>query len=400
MANAQNLMGLGMPGGLANEIASQMGSGGSLGATWRLAANKNWPISYFTAVKQLMSYTVHQARVPMTSLKLVDSNWRFFSGTETANPSSNTIRASLEYPVGSTPVMFTWSGSTTGTNPSGSDLESDELFIGATIPVGGSFVIRKWMSNPTGCNLAQSPAPGDTTTWSGTTVADQTAGGTVAATDATNIGPPSAILSFHNGISVGVVGDSKVFGSNDLTAYNTTTQLRTRGQYNRALWTNYPFVSFGTPGETAAQFTATNAARRIAFINKYCTHVICEHGINGFTTSAAMYTLVQAIWTIFRNLGKKVYAGTLTPNTTGAFVLADGSDQTAAANSAEIVVYNTLLLNQDITDGVVDIASLAQNAADPQKWKAPGYTTDGLHETSLANQIYSRSLVLRPGFLV
>ncbi len=84
---------------------------------------------------------------------------------------------------------------------------------------------------------------------------------------------------------------------------------------------------------------------------------------------------------------------TVAPNTSGAWTLANGSDQTPAANTAQRLLYNTWVRNNVLgVDGFFDTVGPSKLTADENRWNADGtaakYTGDGLHETAFANQQY------------
>lgn len=377
----------GGPASAASNSATPVAASGP--ATWRNVSNKVVQQGgVFSSQKQVSSTTAHVNFQDVTALKVVDSNWGTSAGQDTLSGGDSTVSVTIEYPLGTTPQRFLFSGQATGTNTNGSDLESDALTLAVPIPKNTPYKIHRFITNPNGLFLpgGLTTAEGDSCRFAASGLTDVTGnigGQTGSSTDTIHISPPSAILALHNGVSVAGVGDSRFAGVNDNTVDATKYPTGEIGRLMRPL---YPYIQFGCAGENQTQFRTANVPRRIAFVGKYCTHVVVEHAINGFSTNAAAQTNVGAIWTIFTNLGLKVYHTTTPPRTSGAYAATDGSDQVEATAADELEAWNVYLRTVPAPlTGVIDIAPIVTLAGNPKKWKAPGYTTDGLHESTLAN---------------
>lgn len=338
---------------------------------------------------QAQTRSRHRAAVNIISLKLWLPNWWIFGGgNETGTNSALTITASIEFPAGTfTQVKF--SGSATGSIPDLSTLVSDAVSI--NIPAGSFFFVRCWISSTTGFPFFQHNAGVDTANGEACTfsasggVVDQTLGGTVVNTLNGVMYTPVAIVGTTNQPSIGCLGDSRTFGQND--SYSGTSG--DLGEVARSIGPSFAYINGGTPSDQANSFKNSHALRLPVFQN--CSHWVCEYGIvdlNGATPASALLTTLQTIWALKGN-PSRVFQTTLPPITTGAWTLANGSDQTPATWEAQRVSLNTSIrAGQTGFNTFFEIANQDEPSQNAGKWIANGtpgfWTADGIHESNAA----------------
>jgi hypothetical protein len=104
---------------------------------------------------------------------------------------------------------------------------------------------------------------------------------------------------------------------------------------------------------------------------------------------------LQADQTTIKNKTPNIphYLCTVYPDSTGAWNLADGSDQTVSGHLAELIAYNTWIRSGGAVAagfaGYFEVADFNEMAPrNSGKWKADGttskYTSDGLHGSTFA----------------
>ena len=103
----------------------------------------------------------------------------------------------------------------------------------------------------------------------------------------------------------------------------------------------------------------------------------------GNRTSAQVLADIGAFSKIFPS--KSLINSTIPPATSSTDAWATVANQTADANSAAWQAVNTAIAAGVAGYGaVIDVASATKDAVSTDKWKAPGFTTDGLHGTASA----------------
>jgi hypothetical protein len=249
-------------------------------------------------------------------VRVVYPNWYINgSNVETNLTSPSTYKVSIEYPIGGTPVVCTFSGVQTITAAAATPFVTTD-YCGPAMPNGALFRVRMLFTNVSGIPNAN----GNTTHFStlydfrefGTGAPDdKTAGGTL-----TNSGAAGGANFFPIGIvalttrpSVCIVGDSRAFGSYD-TPDDNTLDISPEG---RSIGPVFAYSDLGRSGTTAAQAT-TNYTNRASFINSYCSHVIDEYGVNDVTANTAAATIVgyratlAALWPNVVTFGETIPA--------------------------------------------------------------------------------------------
>lgn len=340
--------------------------------------------SFATAGVQTRS--MHFARDKIAKLKVGWGNWHHAQvAGELVGTADATMKASIEYPAGVF-HQLRWGGQTSVTISPGVTLATDWLPV--TIPRGAQFWIRRsWVGgNPQysddGGEGGPEPQIGDG--WQLTT-SDLTLSGSI--TQATSFcAYPLFVVAATTRASLAILGDSRQSGLGDLSADTSGNS----GEIAKALGGSYAYINFGLPSERAANFvTAGHFALRVA-VARYCSHVIGAHGFNDIAVDATALSTVQGYHqTIAAMLSPRpYYIPTIPPASNGAWAAADGSDQTInGALITRVNAYNAWVRGNPLGIRPVEVADYVELAPRGSgKWKAPGYTTDGTHETTFANQ--------------
>jgi hypothetical protein len=335
--------------------------------------------------KQIMTRSRHVCLTGLNALQLVFTNW---ISQESSIGASATITAAIEYPVGTfTQVLF--SGAAQGAIADQSYVVSDSCAV--SIPLGATFYVRNYYTNTAGitynangCNTSL----GESCTFAASGVVDQTMGGTVANTSGRIGYGPAAIIGQTRNPSFLILGDSRAYGVNDAA----TGADSSVGEITRSIADAYAYSNMSSSGAAAYILAAAGSAAKTAMLGAYFSHVISNFGVNDLTSRTAAQTItnLQLIKALYPS--KPFYQCTVAPKTTGAWTLADGSDQTVTAIEAQRVAMNTTLRNgaHGLT-GYFEVADQVESSRDSGKWIAPGYTTDGLHETATANGVIKTS---------
>jgi hypothetical protein len=340
-----------------------------------------------------MSRTFHYARQSLTSLQVVIPNFYVNPGVgETAIGAAATVTASIEYPAGTfTQVKF--SGSTSGTIANGSYIVSDPVAV--TIPNGAFFYTRIYFSNPDGipytyynANQTEDYNLGEATTF-GTSVTDQTMGGTVASTLETILVYPAAIIAPSQQPAICLVGDSRTMGYGDV-ANDVTGDIGTLARY---VGPNWAYINMGIYGDTVATAVSGSWTNRVA-LSAYCTHIIDAYGVNDLSggTSAATVAADRGLLEAKFSTSKIIYGTTIEPETTSTDDWETTTNQTVSSwHAAELSFNATVRSGLGSERNYIDISRML----DPtDSGKLPvitgtpyGCVVDGIHENNTADML-------------
>lgn len=339
---------------------------------WRAGATRaNVPYGFNNALATLQSRTAHFHRSAGNQIQVV--YWNGYVDT-TSNGSTYqelgtggtlTLTCGYETAGGAiTNVTFP------GTAASKGLLISNVITV-PTFASGDKFYLRPYQSNTSGCLYM--PVKADATLGDRLNfgAVDKSQSGTIGSDLAGYAYFPVAILTFNSLRSGFLGGTSRTFGFND-TPDGTTGDI---GELARGIGPLAPYCNAGVPGDTL-QIAAANYAVRATIANAYYTDTYIEHGVNDNAR-----TLLQKqtdLATIMGQITNRKRLITVSPNTVGAWTAADGSDQTN--NRADLAPWNTYLLTKP--NGAFachDVAADHTMAGQPGRWKAPGWTDDGLH---------------------
>jgi hypothetical protein len=353
------------------------------------------PTNRSTTNKQANARTSHIARDAITSLQIELGNWywvRSTTGPETAGGGNQTVSASIEYPEGEFTQVL-WSEAATRVIASGSQALSDAVAV--SIPKGARFWIRTFVNAVTAIVFSEGntgfkqidTANGEAYNYAASGLSDLTMGGTITDLGAVS-GPifvPQAIVAQTRLPSFLLIGDSRLWGFTD-NYNNGSVGL---GEVARNIGQAFGFINMGSAGDVYSAFNL-NSAHRVG-LKQYVSHVVIAGGINSLRSggsgqnksAATVLGELQTTIGLFTGV-EKVITCTVAPNTSGAWTLVNGSDQTLNANQAAIQTYNEAIrAGVANSDGFFELAAPLSHASVSQKWLATGavagITGDGLH---------------------
>lgn len=341
-----------------------------------------------------MARTFHYLRAPglVADLKIALPNFAAGGGSEVLTGGVLTAEVSVEYPVGEARAQCTFGGSTIGTAGADQPLLWSDCALATPIPDGALFFVYVSESNSVrlpynGPGLGGYPYAGGGDAIEQTNV-DKTSNGTVA-DQKIGIGLwPVAIWGLTSARTIGVLGDSRQVGVTDLDG-DATGNL---GEVQRALGQQYAIQNVAASGEQAAQFLDASAIRRSLLAPT--TTIIDALGINDVGRNGGYGSeWIKAKKAAVRDLFPQddYWSVTLPPESDGDFNVVGGQKPTAG-NSVRLEL-NTWIraLGGGIYSGFLDPCAVVEEG-DTGTWKVPGFTFDGVHETSAANTRYSFSL--------
>lgn len=324
------------------------------------------------------------------------------SGVTPSSTNSITIKASVEYGGSLYPLYF--SGSRTKTLATLETAFTDKL-AGLSIPKGATFYVRTYVSVNAGEKwprnfryMASTEGVASNQDYADVLTAcpsiAQMFGPLGVFGKKTGLGRGIAILgdSISMGFAVTAEGIGPFVASFDGTALGTT--------YGK----NVPYIHMGKTGERANQYEvlATKGIRD-TLIN-YCTHSAYQYGINDVRNNvslASMQTTALNNWQYLVDKKIKVWACTLTPNTTSTDSWATTTNQTLAnaAQNTVRVAYNDWLrtIPSPLLSGIIETADTCESSRNSGLWK-PSHTSDGLHPNSTGFAAYKA--VIDPNIFV
>jgi len=348
--------------------------------------------------KQLMSRSRHRAADAISSLQIKIPNWHvdFNVGGvlgETAVGAAATVTASIEYPAGTfTQVKF--AGSATGNIADGASLLSDPVTV--CIPQNAFFFVRFFYQNTAGIpyeDRGGDDAYGEAMTYAASGLTDQTMSGTVVQTTAGYRTGPTAIVAMTQRPAIMLLGASNVYGSTD-THDDSTGDI---GSLARSIGPSLAYINASLRGDLANYWINNGHAERLA-LKQYCSHVIVGLGRNDlFTGRTAVQTLadLQSIYALL--LDKPIYQVTLEPTSTSTDSWATTVNQTTAAWNGERVTLNASIRAVPAPlRNYIEIADIYETSRGSGIWKAPGYTSDGVHGGAVSNAAVRNSRTVEP----
>lgn len=393
--------------GLGTNIGLVAGAVQAFGGTpvpylGQIATRSYVPLTTNAGIPQSMARSKHIARDTITSLQIEIPNWYVNNTTfaETGVGASASVTASIEYPAATfTQVKF--SGIAAGTVPDLTTLRSDVLPI--AIPKGATFFVRIWRNCAGGIvftgSVAQDTSNGDFFRY-GSSITDQTMSGTITSSDTSNMAFPCAIIANTRMPACALTGDSRVAGLNDTFSDATGD----KGELARAIGPLMAYINMGVPSDQAQKFVASHARRQALLA--YVTTQVIEYGINDLATGGRSDAQIRADLLSIAGYapGKRNILCTMPPSTTGAWTLANGSDQTVKSFEASRVSNNDWRRTVPAGfNGCFEIADVVESSRNSGKWKADGtpakYTSDGVHESNFACQAIRDSGAIVPSLL-
>lgn len=360
---------------------------GDMGSIRQIATDAKTMDTINAAATQCFSRSHHRARDDISSMQIEFPNW-YATSAESAPGADATIYASVEYPLGSTPVRVYFGGMERGTIPDGGVLLSDTLSI--SIPDGAEFAVKTLYENSAG--ILTTVSKGDSSTErreNGTgALSDQTLTATQPSTLSTTIYAPSAIIGFSSKPAFFLVGDSKVAGSGD------TSGLEFKGELERTIGPRYAFITAGRSGASLSA-TVGSYVRRLA-LSSYCTHVVSQIGVNDIGAGRTSAQIVGDLETFSALFSQPFYQATITPRNTSTDGWATTVNQTVGANETErATLNNAIRAGVSGIAGHLEVADQVETSRNSGIWQA-GYTADGVHPTATGYQAIEDSEVADP----
>ena len=324
----------------------------------------------------------HFARAAVSALRLLCWNGRttwngVTYGSESGNGASMTIETAIEYPVG-TFTRIKWGGSNSGTIANNALAYSDYATV--SIPKGAKFFIHMYRvcAGGVGYNPLGNATSGDRYSHNGSSLVMS---GGVPNDFPGRTSSPLAILARTTARSVIFFGTSRTTGY-----YDTRDATGDIGGIIRSIGHKYGYINTGMSADRLSAFMANVNTARMAVAN-HVTDVIIDHGINDDQGT------IQANELSFAGMfpGRFVHGCTQAPVTTGAWTLADGSDQTV---SRDLSAHRAWLLGHPAPfTRIFDVNAVVALLGNEKKWHA-GYTDDGVHENATAfAAIYAAGIV-------
>lgn len=372
-------------GGVKLYIVSSSGSYlGVVATACRLPRNKDAAPS-----TQRSSRIQHFARAPMRGATFRYVN--YYAPTLTASGGTMTLRAAIEYPVG-TMTRLTFGGLDTAAVASGVHTTSDPLTI--DIPDGARFREWTWIENAAGALYFTSADNVDLSAV-GATVTDATGtGDTTGMTAGNKVYGATAIIGHTDKPSILILGDSRGAGS-AATGRRNANDL---GAVPIAISGAFGYTNLSVGGATLAQFAAAGA--NLTELAAYASHVVIHGGINDLnagTTAATLEGHVNSIASAFNPNGDKpVYVTTVEPYTTSTDAWETEANQTIwdATKNTQRLSYNSTVRGGGLVGlwGIIDVAAMVESTASPGKWAVPDLTDDGLHANRRGDFLASRAV--------
>lgn len=352
---------------------------------------------------QLLSRSRYIARNTITGPQFAWPNWMTVSnngGLETGTGGAATITAALEYNGVAYPM--TWDGATSVTV---ADLATSTLCdpIGVSIANGDAYFIRTYYTNASGiiCETGNSGAEaGDNANGEdyryATTGLTDTTNATGAITGGTSApqnryGP---ILHVANitAPSVLILGTSLQMGFRETSRGGLG--FGDKGIMSRCIGPYFGYANVAQGGASANNFLTAGRSDLRQALKKYFTHTVNDFPVNEILNEnvnapviASRLTRIAALFPDQAN-----FLTTTLPRTTGAWTLADGSDQTVYTVNSWATRRPAInaLIKAGIGGyaGFFDTSSAAELGSNSEKWFADGSASfmfapygspDGLH---------------------
>lgn len=344
---------------------------------------------------QSNSRSIHIARAPITTLGVDLANWFVTSAHsplgERGNGDIVTVRASLEYPLGTIVGQFTFSGSATGTIYDGTTLSSDAM-TGLNIPNGATFAIREWRQygpNANGVLICGSgmlqgmnATAGDCFEFAASGLSDRTGTpGSFTSSSSTLYSRPVAVWGSLDTPSYALIGDSRVVGAAD-----DGSQVLDLGETAPSIGALRGYSTLAFIGETLAGIQVSSGqgySMRASIIRKRATHIISNYGVNDCYQAVSPPNLQQIL--AYADWLRNLFPGHWFYNITIPGETLPGQPTESASASALLLVNQlngVLMSGLANNDGTFDVASVLQTPRTLGVWNnAAWVNADGIHET-------------------
>jgi hypothetical protein len=366
----------------------------------QVATASRVPSSFTATSTMMMSAAPQILRETVGQIKIIVPNFYVTtSGVETGPGSEATVTASIEYPLGSGFTQVLFNGSATGTIPNNDMLTSD--WVSISVPKDATFRVRIFYQNASGIIYVGDGwinTNGARAEFSTSGITDKTMGGSIASPGGGVYMPTVAVLGMTSKKTVLIAGDSRQEGVNDTG--DVTTAL---GEIPRCIGDTLAYICAATAGDRAS-FAKTNYVKRLTLAS-YCSNIISGYGRNDIYNGSNLAT-TQADHLAFRALfasTKPFDITTVIPDTTSTDSFATVANQsTVPVREPVRTAYNAWVRAGGISGvrntydlaSAIEVNSSGVLTTDGGFWPAPGYTTDGIHESQTANLQIKNSGIL------
>lgn len=346
--------------------------------------------------RYIVRNTVFGAQFSFPNFMLVSNN----GGLETGTGASSTFAAGLEY--GGSTYQHTWAGATSVVVP---DLSwspwTDPLPF--NLYEGDAYFHRTFYSNPNGIMIESGlsgaecgdSANGEGFRYALSGLTDQSTGtGALTAGTAANQHRFGPMMHVAN-----ITKPSIYIGTSSLNLGYRDTALGglgfgDKGIIARSLGPYFGYANFSQGGASVGNFLTAGRSTLRQQMMRYFSHIVIDGGVNDILNDNVDANTIAARLAAFATLfpDQQCWNTTVMPRTTGAWTLADGSDQTVYTTNnwhTRRPALNTLIRSGiNGFQGYFDVSAAVELPTDSAKWYADGtpyymfqpYTTpDGLH---------------------
>lgn len=306
----------------------------------------------------------------ITNVRAEFFNWALVSGTA----DTFTVRAAIEYAGVVYPLFF--AGRRSATVEVLGFAVSDPLPV--NIPAGATFYVRSHVSVAAGLKW-----PKNLVSTFETIGSDLTASGSVEVTTVTarQVFSPTAVLAGSSDVWPPVT----VFGIGDSNMRGQGTENAEKSPFRTGLWTaGMPMMNTGKSGMTAEDWGVSAVRDRYGSLGVGAKYAWIHFGTNDIgswaRTAAKTISDLKDVIAYVNRQGQKAIVNTIPPRTTSTDSWATVAGQTVLATEA-----TRLEINAAVRAGLegawmhYDYADVLETARDSGRFKAPGYTTDGVH---------------------
>lgn len=316
-----------------------------------------------------------------------------------------TVKAAIEYPLGTfTRVTFNSGSQSVTIAPTFTDVESD-IVPGLTIPAGATYYEHVFVSFALaqGCPFLHVrqllAANGDGFSASNGEV-DKSMTSLAASSNSYYYGATAIVGNTNCPFAYGIVGDSIISAGGD-----TQTGLYV-GWAERGVNGAYGTVNVGQSSEQGSQFLASHAGRMGLLRRCGLTHALMEYAtndINGGLTLVQTENMIRMINALLAASNINPSNSTVIPRTSSTDNWATIANQTPLAGfgvGQTADQLNTAMLTSPLTFAttVFDVNTPMQSPGNPRFWTVNGttfyYTNDGTHPNATSSPVAAAALLL------
>jgi len=302
--------------------------------------------------------------------------------TNPTNGIETRIKAAID--VGGTIYKLHFNGNRFATVSVGGVLFTDPL--GFFIAKGTLVKIRTFADAGAGLQLKANRTTFDSGNGGSTASVDYADSGTIG--DGTfNIFGPSLLIGKCSNPAVLVLGDSIADGSSGFEGEGGWPVRAFGTSIARNSGNNANILLLAISGGKATMLKDADRYWR-GQLYKYCDVAICNFGANDVNQTSDSIATISAnflgLWKDLSSRGLKVWQGTITPVTTSTDSWATTGNQTAIKLATYAGVNAYIRGTPSPLTGYIEIADAVMTVRDSGIWKAPSWTSDGIHPLAFA----------------